>query len=260
MKITLISLLLAAPVLAADAPKPAAAPKAVAAPKAEAKKAPAAPKDPFKNDDEREIYTIGYLMGRNLTAFSLSAAETKILSSGLTDSTQGATPKIDIRFYQPRVQELLQKRMAVVNEKLAASAEPEKAKGRAYTEKFVKENKPKAIPGGGWYLEQKAGTGATPTSADVVRCHYRGTHIDGTEFDSSYKRGAPSDFPIAPGSVIDCWVKGIPMMKVGGKATFVCPSDVAYKDAGRPGIAGGETLTFEVELVDIVKPDAPAKK
>lgn len=248
MKLTLISLIIAvAPAFAAEAPKDTA-------PKAEAKKAPAAAvsKDPYKNDDERGIYTIGYLMGRNIASFSLTPAEVKIVQAGLADAILGAQPKIDVRFYQPRVNEIL-------NTRMSATAGKEKEKGRAFTEKFVKESKPQAIVGGGWYLETKAGTGPMPAKTDTVRVHYRGTFIDGSEFDSSYSRGTPSDFSIAPGGVIDCWTNGIPMLKVGGKAKLVCPSDVAYKDAGRSGIKGGATLIFEVELVDIIKPEATKK-
>jgi FKBP-type peptidyl-prolyl cis-trans isomerase FkpA len=82
-----------------------------------------------------------------------------------------------------------------------------------------------------------------------VKVHYRGTLIDGTEFDSSYKRNAPATFPL--GGVIRCWTEGVQLMKVGGKATLVCPSDLAYGDGGRPSIPGGATLVFEIELLEI---------
>lgn len=248
MKLALISLLLAAPAVAADAPK-------ADAPKAEAKKAAApkeaAPKEAFKNDDDRSIYTIGYLMGRNVSSFALSPAEVKVIQAGLGDAILGKEPQVDVRFYQPRVNELLTKRME-------AAAAKEKSKGRAFTEKFVKENKPLAIPGGGWYLETKAGSGAAPTAADTIKAHYRGTTIEGAEFDSSYSRGAPSEFALS--AVIKCWTNGIVMMKAGSKAKLVCPSDVAYGDPGRPGIKPGATLVFEVELVEIVKPEPASKK
>lgn len=254
MKLALISLLAAAPAFAADAPKPEA-PKADA-PKAAVKAAASLkvtmpPKDPYKTDDERSIYTIGYLMGRNVAVFNLTPAEAKVIQAGLGDAVLGAPPKVDVRFYQPRVNDLLTKRMAAVNDKMASAAEPEKVKGRAFTEKWVAENKPQAIPGGGWYLETRAGTGALPQKTDTVKVHYRGTTIDGVEFDSSYKRGAPSEFSL--GGVIACWTHGISMMKVGGAAKLVCPSDVAYGDPGRSGIKPGATLVFEAELVDIVK-------
>ena len=185
MKLALLSLaLIAAPAFAADAPK-AAAPK-TEAPKAEAKKAPAAaPKELYKTDDERAIYTIGFLMGKNVSAFNMSPAEAKIIQAGLGDAILGAPPKVDVRFYQPRVNEVLTKR-------LEGAAVKEKEKGRAFTEKFVKETKPQAIPGGGWYLETLAGTGTIPAKTDTIKAHYRGTTTDGAEFDSSYSRGAPT--------------------------------------------------------------------
>ena len=95
-----------------------------------------------------------------------------------------------------------------------------------------------------------AGTGASPTATDVVRVHYRGTLINGTEFDSSYARNEPAQFSL--GGVIKCWTEGLQRMKVGGKARLVCPSDLAYGDGGRPSIPGGAGLIFEVELLDIV--------
>lgn len=256
MKLALISLILAAsPVFAADAPKAAAA-------KAAAKKAaPAAAKDPFKTDDERAIYTIGFLMGRNLSPFNMTPAETKIVQTGIADSILNKQPQVDVRFYQPRVNEILSKRLEAANTRLeaaaASAAAPEKEKGRIFTENWVKENKPQAIPGGGWYLETKAGTGPMPSKTETIKAHYRGTTTDGVEFDSSYTRGAPTEFAL--NGVIACWTNGITMMKVGGKAKLVCPSDVAYKDPGRPGIKPGATLVFEVELVEIVKPEAPKK-
>jgi len=248
MKLALISLLAAAPAFAADAPKPAEAPKA-AAPKPVAK--PAAPKETYKNDDERAIYTIGYLMGRNIAPFNLTLAETKVAAAGLADAALGTAPKVDVRFYQPRVNDLLTKRLEASSSVAAKSAEPEKIKGRAFTEKWVAENKPQAIPGGGWHLETRAGTGPMPQKTDMVKVHYRGTTVDGVEFDSSYKRGAPSEFSL--GGVIACWTHGISMMKVGGAAKLLCPSDVAYGDPGRSGIKPGATLLFEAELVEIVK-------
>jgi FKBP-type peptidyl-prolyl cis-trans isomerase FkpA len=83
-----------------------------------------------------------------------------------------------------------------------------------------------------------------------VKVNYRGTLIDGTEFDSSYKRGQPAQFPLS--GVIRCWTEGVQKMKVGGKARLVCPSEIAYGDSGHPPtIPGGATLIFEIELLEI---------
>jgi FKBP-type peptidyl-prolyl cis-trans isomerase FkpA len=100
------------------------------------------------------------------------------------------------------------------------------------------------------YTSLREGTGATPGPTDTVRVNYRGTLLNGREFDSSYKSGRPVEFQL--NSVIKCWTEGLQMMKVGGKAKLVCPSNLAY---GEDGIVGSvpryATLIFEVELLDI---------
>ena len=94
------------------------------------------------------------------------------------------------------------------------------------------------------------GTGASPTATDAVQVHYHGTFEDGSVFDSSVDRGQPARFPLD--RVIPCWTEGVAMMKVGGKATLVCPPEIAYGPRGKPPkIPPNATLTFEVELISI---------
>jgi FKBP-type peptidyl-prolyl cis-trans isomerase FkpA len=103
-----------------------------------------------------------------------------------------------------------------------------------------------------------AGTGEMPKATDTDRVHYRGKLIDGTEFDSSYKRNEPAKFPL--NGVIPCWTEGVQLLKVGGKARLARPAAIAYGENGRPGIPGNATLDFEVELLGIEPPaPAPAK-
>ena len=100
------------------------------------------------------------------------------------------------------------------------------------------------------YRELKAGAGPSPKATDTVKVHYRGTLVDGTEFDSSYKRNEPAQFPL--NQVIPCWTEGVQRMKVGGKSQLVCPANIAYGDRGSPPvIPPGATLIFEVELLGI---------
>jgi FKBP-type peptidyl-prolyl cis-trans isomerase FkpA len=101
------------------------------------------------------------------------------------------------------------------------------------------------------YRSLKDGTGPSPTAADSVKVHYRGTLPDGKEFDSSIKRGQPAEFPL--GRVIKCWTEGVQRMKVGGKARLTCPAAIAYGERGTPGgpIPPNATLIFEVELLGI---------
>lgn len=97
-----------------------------------------------------------------------------------------------------------------------------------------------------------AGSGASPKATDTVKVNYRGTLINGKEFDSSYARNEPAEFPL--NMVIPCWTEGVQMMKVGGKSQLVCPASIAYGEGGAPpDIPGGATLVFEIELLGITK-------
>lgn len=108
-------------------------------------------------------------------------------------------------------------------------------------------------PSGLVYKSLRDGTGATPTAADTVTVQYRGSFANGTEFDSSYARNAPAQFPL--GGVIPCWTEGVQRMKVGGKAKLTCPAKLAYGERGAGGgkIAPNTALQFEVELLAIAK-------
>jgi FKBP-type peptidyl-prolyl cis-trans isomerase FkpA len=111
---------------------------------------------------------------------------------------------------------------------------------------------PVTAPSGLVYQSLKEGSGASPAATDVVRVHYRGTFQDGREFDSSYKRGEPAEFPL--NRVIPCWTEGVQKMKPGGKAKLICPPAIAYGERGAGGvIPPNATLQFEIELLSIKK-------
>ena len=106
------------------------------------------------------------------------------------------------------------------------------------------------LPSGVIITHTVVGTGAMPTAADRVKVHYRGTLLDGTEFDSSYKRNEPAVFPLS--QVIRCWTQGVQKMKVGGKAKLTCPAATAYGERGAGGaVPPNATLNFDVELIAI---------
>lgn len=127
-----------------------------------------------------------------------------------------------------------------------AQAQPDAALAAA-----AKEAGAVVTPTGLVFRSLKDGTGANPRAIDRVRVHYRGTFPDGKEFDSSYSRNAPIDFPLS--GVIPCWTEGVQMMKVGGKAKLSCPSAIAYGPRGAGGgvIPPNATLQFEVELLAV---------
>jgi len=127
------------------------------------------------------------------------------------------------------------------------------ASAAATTPDLVEKNAHEAgaivTPSGMVYKSIKEGAGKSPTASDTVKVHYRGTFADGKEFDSSYKRNAPAEFPL--GRVIPCWTEGVQRMKVGGKAKLTCPAKLAYGAQGAGPIPPNTPLQFEVELLGI---------
>jgi FKBP-type peptidyl-prolyl cis-trans isomerase FkpA len=116
--------------------------------------------------------------------------------------------------------------------------------------KAAKEPGAQVTPSGLVFRSLKEGTGASPQASDKVRVHYRGTFADGKEFDSSYSRGQPAEFPLD--RVIKCWTEGVQLIKVGGKAKLTCPPAIAYGERGAGSVVPpGATLQFEVELLGI---------
>lgn len=199
----------------------------------------------LSSEDEKTAYAAGVMLGKNLAPLNLKPAELEAAKRGLADAAGGKTPVVDLQTYGPKLQAMIQSRMAT-------RSQGEKDKGKAYAQSVAKDAGATATPSGLVFKSLQAGKGASPKATDTVRVHYRGTLIDGTEFDSSIQRGQPAEFQL--NAVVACWTEGVQKMKVGEKARLVCPSDIAYGDAGRPPtIPGGATLAFEVELLEIKK-------
>ena len=203
-----------------------------------------------ETDDQKTLYALGVDLAKKLSVFNLSADEYEFVKQGMTDTAAGKKLAAEPEAYTQNINQLFQARMQVAAQKQKELAKP-------FLEKAAKEKDAQKTASGLIYQQIKAGTGAQPKASDIVKVHYTGTFIDGKEFDSSVKRGEPAEFPL--GQVIPCWTEGVGKMKVGGKAKLVCPSDIAYGDQGRPPIIpGGSTLIFEVELLDVKPPAAPA--
>lgn len=200
------------------------------------------------SDQEKTLYTLGAMIGRNLGQFQLTPQDLDMVESGMRDQVMGAKLQVDINQFGPRISQL-------ATERQGQKAQGEKEKAKPFLDKMEKEPGAQKTSSGLIYIEQTPGTGASPAATDMVKVNYRGTLIDGTEFDSSYKRGQPAEFPL--NRVIPCWTEGLQKMKVGGKAKLICPSSIAYGDRGNPTIPGGATLIFEVELLDAKAAPAP---
>ncbi len=209
-------------------------------------KKPAAPAAKLTPADmDKTLYAIGLSISKSLEPFALSPAEAEKVVQGVRDGVTGkAKFQLDDKV-QGQVQELYMSRRAGVLEK-------EKAKGNAYLDKMAKEKGAVKTESGAIVIPEKPGTGPSPAATDKVKVHYEGTLIDGTVFDSSRKRGEPAEFPLT--GVVKCWTEALQKMKVGERAKVVCPSAIAYGEQGRPPvIPGNAVLTFDVELLQIVK-------
>jgi FKBP-type peptidyl-prolyl cis-trans isomerase FkpA len=200
-------------------------------------------------DDQKTLYALGLILGRNVAGFNLTASELDTVKAGMGDAALGKKPQVELETYGPKVNQLRNKRMS-------AKSEDEKKKGKAFEDKAAAEAGAERTPSGMVFKSLGGGSGESPKNTDTVKVNYKGTLTDGTEFDSSYKRGQPAEFPLM--GVIPCWTEGLQKMKVGEKAKLVCPSNIAYGDQGRPPtIPGGATLVFEVELVGITTKAGP---
>lgn len=212
---------------------------------------PSFAQDSLKSDQEKLGYAIGMNIGMNMKRQAIDADSDQIVA-GLKDTLAGEETVLSeqemaqiLTSYQ---QEMQQKQMAEM-----ATAAAENAKE---AEAFLKENGTKegvkTLPSGLQYRVITEGTGATPTADSKVEVHYKGTLVDGTEFDSSYKRGEPASFPV--GGVIPGWTEALKLMKEGSKWELAIPPALAYGERGAaPVIPPNSALIFEVELLKVLQ-------
>jgi FKBP-type peptidyl-prolyl cis-trans isomerase FklB len=209
----------------------------------------------LKTEKDKLSYSIGYSFGMNINQtlqVQSIEADPNIIAQGVRFALIGgdtlmteAEMNASIVAFQTR-RRTNAKQQAEESKK---TGEESKKTGEA----FLVENKNKegvvTLPSGLQYKILKAGTGKTPMATSKVTVHYRGTFIDGSEFDSSYKRGQPASFPV--NDVISGWTEALQLMKVGAKWQLFIPSGLAYGERGRPGIPPNSVLIFEVELLEI---------
>lgn len=229
-------------------PPPPPGPTATTPPAPPAKPPPPPPLS--AEDTQQALYAFGTVLVRRTPVgqLGLSESELEVVIKGLRDTVEGKEPTVKIEEGGPLVDRLIKQKE---EERGAAS----KKKGEAFLAKSLKEPGAKKLPSGVIFFNQKAGQGASPGPTDRVKVNYRGTLIDGTEFDSSYKRNSPAEFPL--NGVIKCWTEGLKEMKPGGKAKLVCPYELAYGERGVPNIPPYSTLVFEVELLSVQPPPPP---
>ncbi|MGD9772463.1 MAG: FKBP-type peptidyl-prolyl cis-trans isomerase [Parabacteroides sp.] len=194
---------------------------------------------------DKVSYALGLSIGNNFQNSGINNLQIEDFVKGLKDVLGDAKPEIS---YDEAKQVINDFFMKLQNEKLEVNLKA--------GEEFLKINKHKAgvveLPSGLQYEILKSGSGAKPTAADTVKCHYHGTLINGTVFDSSVERGVPAEFGVS--QVIPGWVEALQLMEVGAKWRLFIPSALAYGTHGAGEvIEPNSTLVFDVELLDIVK-------
>jgi FKBP-type peptidyl-prolyl cis-trans isomerase FklB len=222
------------------------------APTAKPRQAPAAKSQDvlaLKTDKDKTSYAIGLNIGKGLHRDSVDV-DPNILLQGLKDALAGGKTLLtddEAKAAMTALQNDVRKKQ---EERMQQAGETNKKEGDA----FLAANKTKegvvTLPSGLQYKILKEGTGPKPSASDTVVCNYKGTLLNNTEFDSSYKRGQPATFPV--GKVIKGWTEALQLMPVGSKWQLFIPSELAYGPRGAgPDIGPNATLVFEVELLSI---------
>ncbi|MEN8262174.1 MAG: FKBP-type peptidyl-prolyl cis-trans isomerase [Nitrospirota bacterium] len=203
----------------------------------------------LKTERDRVSYTIGLDIGNNLKGQSIDV-DPDIFSRGVKDALTGSNPMLTEKEIQETMANFKKEMQIKQATRMKELGEKKKKEGEAFLTKNGKKKGVTTLKSGLQYEVIKEGNGKTPESADTVSVHYRGTLIDGNEFDSSFKRGQPASFQV--GGVIKGWTEALQLMKTGAKWKLFIPSDLAYgeRGAGR-SIGPNETLIFEVELLAI---------
>jgi FKBP-type peptidyl-prolyl cis-trans isomerase FklB len=203
----------------------------------------------LKGDKEKVSYSIGMDIGGNLRRGSIEV-DPDMLAKGLKDSYIGGKTLLTEDQARQAIEDFQKTLMAKKAEAMQKISEKNKADGEKFLAENAKKEGVKSLPSGLQYREITSGNGKSPTAADTVTTHYKGTLIDGTEFDSSYKRGEPATFPVS--GVIPGWTEALQLMKEGAKWQLFVPSNLAYGEqgAGRE-IGPNAALIFEVELISV---------
>ncbi len=214
--------------------------------------APALAAEPAMDEAARMQYALGYQLGRDLAGVELRAQD---LQRGLEDGRSGAKAKLSDEEMNAALMALQERVNAQRGKTQAAEAEKALAAGQAYLDANAKKPGVTTTASGLQYRVITAGTGAKPKASDTVTVHYKGTLVDGKEFDSSYKRGQPATFPV--GGVIPGWTEALQLMPVGSKYELAIPPALAY---GSQGPLANQVLLFEVELLGTTADAADAQK
>jgi len=202
----------------------------------------------LKTPKDKLSYIIGVQIGNDLKNQSIDV-DPAIVSRGLNDSMSGSKLLISDQEAKDIIAVYQKERAAKVAEERKKAGEKNKQEGAAFLAANKKKEGVKMLPSGLQYRVIKEGTGKTPKATDTVVTQYKGTLINGTEFDSSYRRNEPATFPVS--GVIKGWTEALQLMKEGSKWEIVVPPELAYGEQGAGPIGPNATLIFEIELVSV---------
>jgi len=198
---------------------------------------------------DKASYGIGFTIGRNLKR-QMMDIDLKLIQKGMEDSLSGKTPILAENQIQETIQAFQREAASRYEERMKGVGEKNKTDGDAFLAANRLKPGVQALPSGLQYKVIQPGSGPRPKATDRVRTHYRGTLIDGTEFDSSFKHGEPATFPV--NGVIRGWIEALQLMPAGSKWELYIPSDLAYGSRGSGDLIGpNATLIFEIELIAI---------
>ncbi|QLE99086.1 FKBP-type peptidyl-prolyl cis-trans isomerase [Neptunomonas phycophila] len=201
------------------------------------------------SEDQKVSYSLGLILGEKLKQ-DMDTLDLEAFQAGLKSIYEGATPELDAQQVGETMQAFQAKKMEEQRKLVADLAQKNLEAGEAFLAENAKRDGVVTTDSGLQFEEVVAGTGKQPSAEDTVKVHYRGTLIDGTEFDSSYSRNEPVSFPL--NGVIPGWTEALQMMKEGGKAKLAIPSDLAYGPGGMGNAIGpNSTLVFDVELLEV---------
>ncbi len=200
----------------------------------------------LENEKSRYSYAVGQQIGRNMKTQKIDL-DVNAFSLAIKHQLEGKKEMLT----EEEVRKALSKMSEGRNKKRREEAEGNKKIGADFLAKNKAKDGVKTTESGLQYEVLTEGKGKKPNAESTVKVHYKGTLIDGTEFDSSYKRNAPAEFPVK--KVIKGWTEALQLMSIGSKWKLTIPADLAYGESGRPSIPPNSALVFEVELLEIVK-------
>ena len=207
-------------------------------------------KTSLKSQKEKTSYALGLNIGNNIKNMTVDIAP-ELFFRGFKDALSGAAPAMSEEEIKTILGSLQKDLMAKQAERIKQLGDKNKKEGESFLSQNSKKEGVKTLPSGLQYKVLKEGNGKLPKVTDKVVCHYQGTLLDGTEFDSSYKRNEPSTFPVK--GVIPGWTEALQKMKVGSKWQLFIPAKLAYGEQGAgPKIGPNAVLIFTIELISIV--------